>query len=226
MDPISAGVGLVGSLLGGLFASNSAKKAAQIQAQSVQQALAQQQQQFDTSRNDSMPWLQAGQHALGGQMDLLGLNGGGIQQSAIDALHSSPMFSSLYNTGVDTIEQNAAATGGLRGGNTQNSLARFGSDLLSQVIQQQLGSLGGISGTGQQTGAQLGQLGANNANANSNIILQGGANQAGAALTQGGIWSGVLNNLGAGLSGILGGVRKLGGPSNGNISAGLMGLGG
>lgn len=69
------------------------------------------------------------------------------------------MFQSLFNTGQDAILANASATGGLRGGNTENSLARFGGDTLSQVIQNQLANLGGLSGQGQSavgTGAGIG----------------------------------------------------------------------
>lgn len=104
------------------------------------------------------------------------------QQAAIGKLKASPAFTSLYDTGADTILQNAAATGGLRGGNTNNGLAQFGSSLLAQVIQQQLGNLGSVSGLGAQSGLGLGQISQNNSNAQSQIYGQiGNANAVGAA---------------------------------------------
>lgn len=105
------------------------------------------------------------------------VSAGDAQQHAIDALKASPAFTSLYNTGSDTILQNAAATGGLRGGNTNNSLANFGSSLLASVIQQQLSNLGTVSGQGAQAGLGLGQISQNNANAQSTLYGQlGNAN--------------------------------------------------
>lgn len=169
---ISAGA----SILSGIAGGKGASKAAKAQAAAYQQALAQQ-QQYNQSRQDMMPWLNAGGQALGAQSTLLGLNGNDQQQAAIDALKQSPLFTSMFNTGQDAILANAAATGGLRGGNTQNSLARFGSDTLAQVIQNQLAGLGGLSGMGQGAAGNLGQLGQANSNAQTQIYGQlGNAN--------------------------------------------------
>jgi hypothetical protein len=79
---------------------------------------------------------------------LLGLNGPDAASKAIAALKSSPMFTSLFNTGQEAVLQNASATGGVRGGNTQGALYELGSNTLSDVIQNQIKSLFG--------GAQLG----------------------------------------------------------------------
>lgn len=172
---ISAGT----SILSGLAGGKGASRAAKIQAQAYQQGLAQQQQQFQQTQQNFAPFLQAGQGALGGVQNLLGLNGNESQGSAIDALKNSPMFQSLFNTGNEAILQNAAATGGLRGGNTQNSLARFGSDTLAQVIQSQLGNLGGLVNIGAGSAGQLGSLGQQNSNAQSQLYGQiGNANAA------------------------------------------------
>lgn len=112
------------------------------------------------------PFIQGGQQAFGAQGDLLGLGGNDKQAAAIASLKDSPLFRSLYTTGADTVLQNGSATGGLRGGNIQSSLATFGSDTLAKVIQQQLTNLGGLSGQGLNaagTGAQttLGGVSAN-----------------------------------------------------------------
>jgi hypothetical protein len=44
--------------------------------------------------------------------------------------------------------QRASATGGLRGGTVQGALAQFRPQLLSSLIEQQYGRLGGIAGAG------------------------------------------------------------------------------
>lgn len=204
----AAAIGAGASLLGGLVGGKGAKKAAQAQLAAQQQALQQQQAQFAQTRSDYMPYLEAGQGALGAQQTLVGLNGNDAQLAAIEALKGSPGFTSLYNTGSDTILQNAAATGGLRGGNTQNSLAQFGSGLLAQVIQNQLGSLGGIAGMGSQAVGGISAAGQNNSNAQSQIYGQiGNANavKAGAPYSA---FAGALQGIGqnaGGLSGLFGG---------------------
>lgn len=118
------------------------------------------------------------------------------QQAAIDQLKASPLYQSLFRNGQDTLLNNAAATGGLRGGNTARSLANFGSDTLSQVIQNQLANLGSISGLGNNSAGASGQLGQNNANSISSLLSQNGQSQAGGILGGAGIWNNTFNGLG------------------------------
>lgn len=199
----SAALAIGGSLVSGLLGGKGAKKAAQAQAQAQQQAIAEQRRQYDQSRSDFMPFLNAGTGALGSVQGLLGLSGGDVQAQLIEALKGSPAFTSRYDTGVDTILQNAAATGGLRGGNTQGSLANFGSTLLADVIQQQLGNLGGLVNIGSGTAGQLGQLGQSSAGNISNLLSQQGAARATGIAGQYGAW----NNA---LSGAMGGLQDYG----------------
>jgi hypothetical protein len=200
---IAAGVAAAGSIGGALIASHSASKAADAQTNAAQLGIAEQQREYDQSRSDLSPWLQAGQQGLGGMLDILGLHGGGAQQSSIDALQGSPMFASLNRQGEEAILQNAAATGGLRGGNVQHSLANFRSDLLSQLIDQQYSRLGALSGAGAQTGAQLGQLGQGTANAITGLFGQQGAARAGASLASGQAWSSALGSITSLLGGVI-----------------------
>lgn len=119
------------------------------------------------------------------------------QQSAITGLQNSPLYQSLFRNGQNTILANGAATGGLRGGNMQNSLANFGSDTLAKVIQQQLANLGGISTQGQQAAVQSGTFGSNAANNIAGLYQDEGAAQAGGIL---GKLAGHLQQLGASTS--------------------------
>lgn len=176
---------VVGGITGGTAQAKAAGKAADVQAGLAREGIAEQRRQFDITNQNQQPWLDAGRLALGDQGDLLGLNGLDTQAASIDALKASPLFQSLFNTGEEAILQNASATGGLRGGNIQNSLANFGGNTLAQVIQQQLGNLGGISGTGINTAQNLGSLGANSASQISALLNQQGAAQAGGILAKG-----------------------------------------
>jgi hypothetical protein len=201
---IGAGISAVGGLFGGKGAKKAAKKAALAQQQAAQAAIDQQNMQFQQTRTDNLPFLQAGQQAVGAESNLLGLNGTDAQGTAIQGLKSSPLFQSLYNTGEDALLANASATGGLRGGNTQRGLADFGSDTLARVIQQQLANLGGLRGGGQATGTAIGQLSGNNAAQISALLNQQGSAKAGGILTNAAINAQNTNNLFSSLGSFLG----------------------
>jgi hypothetical protein len=176
------------SSIANFFGAQKAKKAAG-QAAAAQQAAAQQGIDAVTAQQAATqaslaPWTEAGRKALSGQTDLLGLNGGGLQGDAIAALKDSPLFQSLFNTGQEAILQNGSATGGLRGGNIQSSLANFGSKTLADVIQQQLANLGGISSGGSNTALNLGQLGAASAANVANLRTGQGQAKAGGIIGQ------------------------------------------
>lgn len=127
----------------------------------------------------------------------------GAQQTAIDALKSNPLYTSLINQGNQAILANASATGGLRSGNTSANLANFDANTLAQVYQSQLGNLGNLVNLGQNSAAGVGQFGANYANSAANVMGQLGSAQAG---------------------GILGGAGALGAGINGGFSDLLKGL--
>ena len=96
------------------------------------------------------------QGSLGAQEDLLGLNGADAQGRAISQIENSPYFSGLVKQGENAILQNASATGGLRGGNTQAALAQFRPNMLAAAIDQQYQRLGGLTSLGQNAAAGVG----------------------------------------------------------------------
>lgn len=198
---MEAAIGFVGDIVGGLFGASSSKKAAKAQTEMFKLGIEEQRRQYDQTRTDLLPWLSAGSSALGGLLDIVGLNGGAKQQASIDAIRSSPMFASLLRQGEEGILQNASATGGLRGGNIQHSLADFRSDLLASEIERQYAKLGGISGAGAQTGATIGGFGQNSANAISQLFGNIGQAKAGGIIGRAQGLSqaigGVFNGLGA-----------------------------
>jgi hypothetical protein len=192
---VAAGIGAVGAIGGGLLASSGASSAANAQQKSDAAAIAEQRREFDLTQTLFKPYVNAGTAALPGIEDLLGLNGNAKAQAAITALQGSPMYQSLYNNGQEAILQNASATGGLRGGNTQGALANFGRDTLSQVISDQLSRLGGLAGLGENATGSVAGFGQNTTNAISGLLQAQGNAAASGALTQAGIWSGVINNI-------------------------------
>lgn len=184
-------------MLGAGSAKKASRKAEAAQIGYLDRALGEEHRQFDLTREDYAPYAGAGEQAVGAEGDLLGLNGPEAQQAAIARLQGSPMYQSLYRTGLEANLQNASATGGLRGGNEVRGLADFGADTLSRVISEQLARLGGVAGRGQA--AVAGQAGSGDAitQAIAQILGQQGQVRAGGLLTRGGISSGLWNNAGS-----------------------------
>ncbi len=218
----SLGAGLGGSLGGAADGSKTKKSnttainaATAAQTAGINAGIAN--NNYSTAQGQALfnPWITNGTNAVNAQGDLLGLNGGTKQQSSIDALRASPLYQSLFANGQNTLLANASATGGLRGGNTQNALANFGRDTLANTLLMQYQNLGGLSQqgiTGAGAAATIGQ--ANNAN-NTNLLVGNGQVQS----------SGILQNNANNLAGNNQIGSALGGIDIGSLLSSL-GLGG
>jgi hypothetical protein len=202
-------MGFITDLLGGSDQADATTQAANIQAQSSAAQVAQQSKQFDAIQKLLAPYVNAGTGALSGQQNLIGLNGNQAQQTAIDGIQNGSQFQSMLKQGENSILQNASATGGLRGGNTQAALSQYSPTLLNQYIQQQYGNLGGLSSNGQKAAAGVGDAGQNSTNA-INTINQASTNAlTGSVIANGNTQANTVNQvvkLGGGLysSGALG----------------------
>jgi len=204
---IPIGANLIGSLFSSDAESSASGDAAAAQSAASQAGIEEQRRQFDAIQKLLQPYVQAGTGALTGQQDLIGLNGAGQQQTAINALQQSPMFTALQQQGENRILANASATGGLRGGNTQGALAQFSPALLSQLINDQYSRLGGLTSIGQNAAAGVGNAGMQTGNNITNLLGQVGSAQAGAALGQGRATQGMVN----GITGAIGQFAGMGG---------------
>lgn len=193
----AAGIAAAGAIGGGLIASHGASKAANIQNQADQAAIQEQQRQFNITDQELAPFRQAGLGGLAGYGDLVGTNGALAQSGAITGLQGSPLYQSLYRNGLEATLQNASATGGIRGGNTQMGLANFGADTLASVIQNQLGNLGSLAQLGLGATNSTGAFGAAASNNIAALTQQQGQNSGDAALAQAGALSGIFKNLGS-----------------------------
>lgn len=198
---IGAAVSIGGSAIAAGASSSAADKAAAAQKAANDQAIAEQRRQYDQNRIDLAPYRDAGSQALNQYLNLSGTNGARPQLDAITALQGSPAYQSLFQNGQNTILANAAATGGLRGGNTQSSLANFGRDTLAQVIQSQLADYSGLITGGQNAAAQTGTFGANSANAIADLLSGSGKAQSNAALQSGAATATAIGDITKTLSG-------------------------
>lgn len=190
---------VIGDVFGGITGASqqaeAAGQASQTQAGMAQAGIDEQRRQFDKMVELLSPYVTAGKGALGAQQNLIGLGGAGPQQSAINALQQSPEFLALQQQGENAMLQNAAATGGLRGGNLQGALAQFRPQILANLINQQYSRLGGLSQMGQASAAGQAsggmQTGANIAN----LLGQQGAALAGGQLAQGSVVGNTFGTL-------------------------------
>jgi hypothetical protein len=189
------GSSLVGGYLNRQSQTDAANTAATAQTNASNAAISEQRNQFAAMQQMLSPYVQAGQGALLGQQNLAGLNGQQAQQSAISGIQNGAQFQALQRQGNDAILQNASATGGLRGGNTQGALAQFSPQLLNQMIQQQYSQLGGLASMGQNSAAMQGQSGLQTAGAIGQQYGQIGAAQAGNALAAGQAQSQFVNGI-------------------------------
>lgn len=80
-----------------------------------------------------------------------GMTGEEAQNAAIQKISDSPLLAELVAQGEEALLQQASATGGLRGGNTQGALAQYRPQMLQNEIDRQYARLQGISNTGQQS---------------------------------------------------------------------------
>lgn len=212
------------SFIGGLFGGGSQKKASQqaMQAQvdAYNRGIDIQNQQYQQTRNDYLPYTQAGVKAIGNYGDLIGLNGNDKAQISIDSLKDSPVYTSLFNNGQEALLQNAAATGGLRGGNTQRASLDFGADVLSSVYQNQLSNLGALANMGMGATGSVANAGLANANATTALNSQIGDAQANNYLTKGGINARNWQNAGSFLDSIASSFA----PGGGGIQSALKSI--
>ncbi len=214
-------VSAIGGIMQAKSASKAAGKAAAAQTAAAEAGIAEQRRQFDTIRGLLAPYVSAGTKGLAGQMALMGLSGNDAQAAAIQNIQNGPQFGSMVKTGEDAILANASATGGLRGGNTQSALAQFRPQILSQLINQQMQNLGGLSSIGQNSAAGTGNAASAMGNNITDLLAQQGAAQAGGALGQGqaasNLWGGIAAGAGNLLGQLGGGGFGLGGGATSGV---------
>jgi hypothetical protein len=189
---IALGVGALGSAAIG---ASSASKAGKAQVAAADAGAAEQRAAREEVRTLLQPYVAAGGPALQAQMAALGLSGPEAQQAYVTQQEQSPIFQALRQQGETSILQNASATGGLRGGNIQASLAQFSPALLNQFLEQQYGKLGGMTSLGQQSAAGVGTAGMQSATSIAGLLGEAGAARAGSALGVGKAISGPFNLL-------------------------------
>jgi hypothetical protein len=191
--------GAIGSALGGsIEGSQAVGQASDVQQQAAQSGIDEQRRQFDEITKLLSPYTQAGAGALTAQQALAGLGGPEAERAAIARISGGETYKALAQQGEEALLQRASATGGLRGGNIQAALGQFRPQLLSSLIEQQYGRLGGLTNTGQASAARQAAFGQQTGANVSNLIGQRGSAQAGGILgEQSALTGGITQAFGA-----------------------------
>jgi len=169
-----------------LLGSSASKSAGDTQAAAANNAAQLQNEQFQQTRQDQMPFLQAGQRALGKLEGAVDYTPFGMSQFQQD-----PGYAFRLSEGQKALDNQAAARGGLISGNALRAATAYGQNMGSQEYTNafnryqleraaKLNPLQSLAGVGQTTATNLGQAGAANAGAVGNYLTgSAAANAAG-----------------------------------------------
>jgi hypothetical protein len=161
--------GVAAAAVVGLYSANkqsqAGKAGAAAQTAASQYATDEQRREYDQSRQDQLPFLQAGQDALGRQAAFLNGDWSGFE--------NSPDYKFALDQGLKLSDRSAAARGSLFSGGHSADLMQLGQGLATQNADNYWNKLAGRAGQGQVTAQNLGQLGASMATNIGNNAMNG-----------------------------------------------------
>lgn len=181
------------AVVGGAINNKNAKKGQAAAQRSADAATNEQARQFDQSRQDMMPWIEAGQDAVG---TLRRLNAGDMT-----AYHESPDYQFRYDQGLQGLSRLAAARGNFRGGATDKDIIDYSQGMASQGYGEFYNRLASMAGVGQTQSQNLGSLGQNYASNIGNLAMRSGQQQSDYYQNRG-------DNYGQMAAGIVGGLNN------------------
>ena len=200
----AAAVGAAGSA----YASKKSSKAAKTQAASADRASQIQQENFEQTRKDLMPYKQAGDTSLSQLMGQMTPDGYFNQTYTGQDIYSDPSYQFRLQQGQDAIQSSAAAKGGLLTGATLKALQNYGQESASQEYSNaynrfnadqtnRYNRLSNLVGIGQNAAAQVGNAGAQTAQAVANNTMAGANSIAAGQVASANNWANTANNLGS-----------------------------
>lgn len=170
------------SLVSGAIGASASKSAGNAQAASADRAAAESGRQYDQTRQDQMPWMDAGKGALN------------RLQNPGENFTASPGYQFRLSEGQRGVQQSAAARGGAYSGNAMKALNDYNQGMASSEYGNWWNQQSGLAGVGQSTAANLGQLGAQNAANVGNALMAGGDARASGIMGAANSWSNALNS--------------------------------
>jgi hypothetical protein len=157
----------VATLAVGAYGANQQRRAgergAQAQEDAANAASAEDRRQYDLSRQDQLPFLQAGYDAIARQQAALNGDWSGF--------NNSPDYAYARDQSLQALERGAAARGGFMGGGADADRMTMANGLASQNFNNYWSRLAGMAGQGQGSAQNLAGYGAQMAgNIGSNLM--------------------------------------------------------
>jgi len=201
-------LGGAASAYGAHESGKAAGRAADKQSAAAMYAADLQQQQFETTREDQLPWMQAGERALGTLEEMM------ADRPTFEDYQMSDYAQFQRDEGLRAIEAKSRAGGYYNTGATSREMLDYAQDVSGRDYQnylnqyyQSLNPYMQLSGTGQQQSNIIGQQGAQSAARQGQYAMQGANAQAQGIIGQANARVGLAQNL-AGLG--MGGMQYLG----------------
>ena len=205
---VAAAVVGAATVAGSMYSSKQAGKAAKTQAASADRASQIQQENFEQTRKDLMPYKQAGDTSLSQLMGQMTPDGYFNQTYTGQDIYSDPSYQFRLQQGQDAIQSSAAAKGGLLTGATLKALQNYGQESASQEYSNaynrfnadqtnRYNRLSNLVGIGQNAAAQVGNAGAQTAQAVANNTMAGANSIAAGQVASANNWANTANNLGS-----------------------------
>lgn len=191
------------SLYSGNEMAKAAEKAAQLQKEAADKALALQESQFNTQQNNIKPWLDYGKGALV-ELDAFDSTNPNFQWKGAE----DPSYDFRFKEGMKALEASASAKGMLQSGNTLKAITDYGQGAASQEFNNafnryntergmKLNRLQSLAGIGQTAVGQANNASQGYANNAGNALIGGAQAQAqgttGAADARASGWMGAAN---------------------------------
>ena len=196
MGFVAAGVAVGGAVL----SSQAQKSAAKKQAAAADRATDAASEQYYQTRDDLMPYQQAGAAAIPQLMQAMKPID---REQSLSDYYGSGEYAVMSNQANNNLMANAEATGGMGGSANANNLARIAPTLGMQHLgmlegqrADQYNQLMGLAGMGQNAAAQVGNAGMNYATQAGNAYQNAAAAQAASGIAQANTWSNTLGSLG------------------------------
>ena len=184
----AAVIGGIATVAGGAIGASGARSAASAQQRSADAATAEQRRQYDQTRADQQPWIQAGTGAL----DRLTTASTGDNSN----FFASPDYEFRRTEGGRGIENSAAARGGAFSGNALRALSDYNSNLASGEYGNWWNRQAGLAGVGQSAVNQVGAFGQASANNIGQLQLASGNAQASGIRGSADAWGDSIKGVG------------------------------
>jgi len=199
--PWAAAAAAAAAVGGALISSNAAKSAANKQTNAANSATALQKEQYDQTRQDNMPLMDARNGALTQLQGLWGPGGSFTTGYDPSKLTADPGYQWAQQQGQQALDRQGAAAGRMYSGAQLKAASQFNTGNATQFMdnafnrQQAVRGLQSIAGLGQSAANTVAGAGMNYGNqAGQNLVGIGNA-QGAASIAQGNAWGNAMNNV-------------------------------